>query len=729
MAAGANPPFTPGGFYDILYLNYYLYGRGGDAAVKYELWQTPEVDEGAIDALRSAGYPYLVSGVLVSRGITTPEAAAAFLEQENSLTYSPFLMADMDKAVARINDALANREKIAIYGDYDVDGITATCILVDYLKSRGADVVHYIPRRIEDGYGLSCDAIDTLRRQGVNLLVTVDCGITGVEETDYAKSVGMDVVITDHHECKDTLPAAAAVIDPHRSDCPYPFKHLAGCGVALKLALALGGSDREEALFSRYCTLAAIGTVADVMQMSGENRTIVSRGLASIERSDFIGLHALLAEAGLDKKEITSVQIGFVLSPRINAAGRMGEADMAADLLLCDDPVKAAEMARALCDLNRERQNVEQTIYTQAEEMIAAMPEHLRSALVLSDQRWHQGVVGIVASRLSEKYSRPSFMIHLNGATGKGSCRSWGGFNLFAALESCSDLLLGFGGHELAAGFTIEEKNIPAFRRRMNEYAAAYRGGAAPVSSLDVDMVIQRPGDVTLAEVEALSALEPYGAGNPRPVFCLRGATLSRTQNVGQNRHLKLRLTRGSSQFDGIFFSTTAESCGVAVGDRVDAAFYLQVNEFRGNRTVQLQMVDIRPSVNPSTREMEALALVQQVLDGERIPARDARRLLPGREHFAAAWRCIDHQLSGGPLDCAYLPLLRQLAERLGRADAFARAALCLEVFRERGLLTVERHRDSVTITRGQAARADLEQCPYIEQLSIDTIGKGGGRG
>ena len=697
--------------------------------MKYELWQTPEVDEGAIDALRSAGYPYLVSGVLVSRGITTPEAAAAFLEQETSLTYSPFLMADMDKAVARINDALANREKIAIYGDYDVDGITATCILVDYLKSRGADVVHYIPRRIEDGYGLSCDAIDTLRRQGVKLLVTVDCGITGVEETDYAKSLGMDVVITDHHECKDTLPAAAAVIDPHRPDCPYPFKHLAGCGVALKLALALGGSDREEALFSRYCTLAAIGTVADVMQMSGENRTIVSRGLASIERSDFIGLHALLAEAGLDKKEITSVQIGFVLSPRINAAGRMGEADMAADLLLCDDPVKAAEMARALCDLNRERQNVEQTIYTQAEEMIAATPEHLRSALVLSDQRWHQGVVGIVASRLSEKYSRPSFMIHLNGATGKGSCRSWGGFNLFAALESCSDLLLGFGGHELAAGFTIEEKNIPAFRRRMNEYAAAYRGGAAPVSSLDVDMVIQHPGDVTLAEVEALSALEPYGAGNPRPVFCLRGATLSRTQNVGQNRHLKLRLTRGSSQFDGIFFSTTAESCGVAVGDRVDAAFYLQVNEFRGNRTVQLQMVDIRPSVNPSTREMEALALVQQVLDGERIPARDARRLLPGREHFAAAWRCIDHQLSGGPLDCAYLPLLRQLAERLGRADAFGRAALCLEVFRERGLLTVERHRDSVTITRGQAARADLEQCPYIEQLSIDTIGKGGGRG
>lgn len=695
--------------------------------MKYERWLTPEEHPEAMAALQAAGYPYLVSGVLAARGVATPEQAAAVLEHENRLVHSPFLMADMDKAVARINDALARREKIAIYGDYDVDGITATCILVDYLKNRGADVMHYIPRRIEDGYGLSRDAIDTLRRQGVKLVVTVDCGITAVEETDYAASLGMDVVITDHHECKETLPRAAAVVDPHRSDCPYPFKHLAGCGVALKLALALGGSDREEALFSRYCTLAAIGTVADVMQMSGENRTIVSRGLASIDRSDFIGLHALLAEAGLDKKEITSVQIGFVLSPRINAAGRMGAADMAADLLLCDDPAKAADMARALCDLNRERQNVEQAIYVQAEEMIAAMPEHLRSALVLSDQRWHQGVVGIVASRLSEKYSRPSFMIHLNGNLGKGSCRSWGGFNLFAALESCSDLLLGFGGHELAAGFTIEEKNIPAFRRRMNEYAAAFRGGAAPVSSLEVDMVIDHPGQVSLGEVEALSTLEPYGTGNPRPVFCLRGATLSRTQNVGQGRHLKLRLSRGSSQFDGIFFSTTAEDCGVAPGDRVDAAFYLQVNEFRGVRNVQLQMVDIRPSQSPSARELEALMLVQQCIDGEALSPREARRLLPGREHFVAAWRLLEKLVSAGAVTVPYLPLVRQIAERLGKADSFGRAALCLEVFHERGLLEVQRSGPDVTLCRGPEPRAELDSCPYVNQLTANAMGKGGG--
>ena len=693
--------------------------------MKFQKWHIADPHPEAAARLTAAGYPCLVSAVLASRGIGTAEEAAAFLEHEQRLTYSPFLMADMDKAVARVQQALAAHEKIAVFGDYDVDGITATCILVDYLQSRGADVLHYIPRRIEDGYGLSCDAIEGLYRKGARLLITVDCGITGVEEVDFANSLGMDVVITDHHECKETLPRAAAVVDPHRPDCPYPFKHLAGCGVALKLALALGGPDREEALFSRYCTLAAIGTVADVMQMSGENRTIVSRGLAAIEHSDFIGLHALLKEAGLAGREITSVQIGFVLAPRINAAGRMGAADKAAELLLCTDPEEADRMARDLCALNRERQNVEQTIYSQAEEMIARLPDRDRSALVLESSRWHQGVVGIVASRLSEKYSRPSFMIHLNGATGKGSCRSWGGFNLFAALESCKDLLLGFGGHELAAGFTIEEGNIPAFRERMNDYARSFRGGEAPVSVLDVDVAITHPSAVTLEELEALSALEPYGSGNARPVFCLLGATLLRTQNVGQNRHLKLRLGKGSAQFDGIFFSTVAEDCGCKAGDRVDAAFYLQVNEFRGSRTVQLQMVDLRPSLWASGREQEALALAARCTARQPMPVRDARRLLPTRDQFAAAWRFLERTVPEGGLTTGYLPLLRALAAELGKAEPFPRAALCLSVFAERGLLTLERQGDDVTLRLRRGQKVVLGQSPHLLWLH-ENIEKGG---
>ena len=693
--------------------------------MKFQKWHIADPHPEAVARLTAAGYPCLVSAVLASRGIGTAEEAAAFLEHEQRLTYSPFLMADMDKAVARVQQALAAHEKIAVFGDYDVDGITATCILVDYLQGRGADVLHYIPRRIEDGYGLSCDAIEGLYQKGARLLITVDCGITGVEEVDFANSLGMDVVITDHHECKETLPRAVAVVDPHRPDGPYPFKHLAGGGVALQLALALGGPDREEALFSRYCTLAAIGTVADVMQMSGENRTIVSRGLAAIEHSDFIGLHALLKEAGLAGREITSVQIGFVLAPRINAAGRMGAADKAAELLLCTDPAEAERMARDLCALNRERQNVEQTIYSQAEEMIARLPDRDRSALVLESSRWHQGVVGIVASRLSEKYSRPSFMIHLNGATGKGSCRSWGGFNLFAALESCKDLLLGFGGHELAAGFTIEEGNIPAFRERMNDYARSFRGGEAPVSVLDVDVAITHPAAVTLEELEALSALEPYGSGNARPVFCLLGATLLRTQNVGQNRHLKLRLGKGSAQFDGIFFSTVAEDCGCKAGDRVDAAFYLQVNEFRGSRTVQLQMVDLRPSLWASGREQEALALAARCTARQSIPARDARRLLPTRDQFAAAWRFLERTVPEGGLTTGYLPLLRALAAELGKAEPFPRAALCLAVFAERGLLTLERQGDDVTIRLHRGLKVVLGQSPHLLWLHKN-IEKGG---
>ena len=326
--------------------------------MRYARWTGGDYDEAAAGGLRAAGYPALRAAVLAAGEVSTPEESAVFLERERSLSHSPMLMKDMDKAVERISRALAAGEKMAVFGDYDVDGITATVLLVDYLRSRGADCAKYIPRRIEDGYGLGRDALRLLREKGVTLVITVDCGITGVEEARFAREIGMDLVITDHHECKDVLPCAAAVVDPRRPDCPYPFKHLAGVGVALKLVLALG-EQREEALFARYCALAAVGTVADVMQMTGENRTIVHRGLESIGSTDFLGLQALLRETGLADRDVSSVQIGFVLAPRINAAGRMGEAELAADLLLTNDPARAECLARELCGLNRERQAVD----------------------------------------------------------------------------------------------------------------------------------------------------------------------------------------------------------------------------------------------------------------------------------------------------------------------------------------------------------------------------------
>ncbi|MEG1657858.1 MAG: single-stranded-DNA-specific exonuclease RecJ [Oscillibacter sp.] len=686
--------------------------------MKFKKWtiHTPPAED--VARLREAGYPNLLSTVLAARGIGAPEAAAELLDRERTLSLSPLLLRDMDKAVARIQQAVARGETIAVFGDYDVDGITSTCLVQDYLKSCGANCLRYIPRRIEDGYGLSQDAIQGLRNQGATLMITVDCGVTGNDEVDFANSLGMDVVVTDHHECRELLPRAVAVVDPHRGDCPYPFKHLAGVGVALKLVLALGGESREDELFARYCTLAAIGTIADVMRMEGENRTIVSMGLDSLPRTKFVGIQALLKEAGLLGKPITSIQIGFILSPRINAAGRMGKADLAADLLETEDPVQAEELARALCELNRERQAVEQTICTEAVEQITHLPPEDLSALVLASEHWHQGVVGIVASRLCEKYSCPSFMIHLKDGCGKGSCRSYGGFNLFAALESCADLLDGFGGHELAAGFTIPEGNIDAFRARMNRYVRTATGGVLPVSSLCIDAPIASPSEVTLAEVEYLSMLEPYGAGNVRPVFALLGTTVDSLQAVGQGKHLKLRLSKGTCHFDGIFFSVTAEELGIAPGSRVDVAFYLQSNTFRGTTTLQLQLIDLRPSLKPSRHECEALSLLERLRDDEPLTAQEVSRLRTSREQFGAYWKMVEPQLRQGKLEENLLPYLRRLANAGGGTEGFLRAALALAVFDERGLLTSQLDGDRLVLKlRTTQGKVDLFACPYLSRL------------
>ncbi len=689
--------------------------------MKFKRWNIGSPQGADVERLRGAGYPYLLSTILAARGITTAEDAAAALERERKLSLSPMLMRDMDKAVDRIQQALNQGETIAVFGDYDVDGITSTVLLMDYLRRCGARCLRYIPRRVEDGYGLSCDAIQSLRDQGATLMITVDCGITGNEEVAFAASLGMDVVVTDHHECKETLPAAVAVVDPHRPDCSYPFKHLAGVGVALKLVLALGGRSREEALFARYCTLAAIGTIADVMRMEGENRTIVYCGLEALPHTDFVGIHALLREAGLSGKPVSSIQIGFVLSPRINAAGRMGAADLAADLLETDDPARAEALARQLCQLNRERQMVEQAICADATEKIQHLSGDERSALVLCSEKWHQGVVGIVASRLSEKYACPSFMIHLKDGTGKGSCRSYGGFNLFAALEACSDLLEGFGGHELAAGFTIQESNIDAFRTRMNRYVRTASGGERPVAALDVDAAITCPSAVTLSEVEHLDQLEPYGTGNPRPVFALLGATVDSLQSVGQGKHLKLRLSKGSARFDAIFFSMTESECGVIAGMRVDAAFYLQANTFRGTTTLQLQLIDLRPSLTPSRHEAADLELIDRLVTGGDLSAQEMSRLRASRNQFAACWTALERQLRQGKADENTLPFLRRLSVLSGGCESFLRSALALAVFHERGLISLSRNGDRLQLclvpTQG---KVDLFACPYLSRLRSD---------
>ena len=663
--------------------------------MKYKQWNQAASDPVAVAALEQAGLPTLAAMTLCARGQNTPEKARAFLDAGRGQLQDPFLMKDMDKAAARVAQALAAGETIAVYGDYDVDGITSTSLLTDFLRRKGGRVVSYIPDRMEEGYGLNTDALDTLYRAGVSLVVTVDCGITAVAEARRAAELGMDLVITDHHECKEELPAALAVVDPHRPDCSYPFPCLAGVGVALKLVLALGGPHRQEELLERYADLAAIGTVADVMSLTGENRTIVRLGLEALRHTGRPGLKALLRQSGLEERPLNSVAIGYTLAPRLNASGRMGCANLAAELLLTADPARGEELAIRLCELNRERQTIEAQISTECQVLAEALPTEQRYALVLAGEHWHQGVVGIVASRLAEKYSCPAFMICLQDGKGKGSCRSFGGFNLFAALEHCAPLLEGFGGHALAAGFTILEENIPAFTAAMNDYVRSSTGGAEMVSTLDVDCPVEDVGILTLEGVEGLDLLEPYGAGNPKPVFSLSGCLVTAISEVGGGRHLKLKLAAGGRSFDAIFFSATAAEAGVAQGDRVDVAFTPQVNEYRGWRSVQFQVCDLRPAL---TRAQAERALFEKFRRGEELTRREAAALLPTREEFVVLWRYLKGHAGQTPLEETAHRLARNIARSAGRRETVMRTLVCLEVFDERGLIRLEHTTDHLHI-------------------------------
>ena len=473
--------------------------------MKYGIWKVSQLEAGAVNALVGSGYAPLAAMVLASRGIGDDRQARAYLDC-NAPLLDPFLMTDMDKAAGRVGLAMSRGEKIAVFGDYDVDGITATCLLTDFLRRHGADVVSYIPGRLEEGYGLNPIAIHQLHAEGVKLIVTVDCGITAVSEAELCKQLGIDLVITDHHECKQTLPAAAAVVDPHRCDGGYPHKNLSGVGVAFKLASALCGS--QETVLEEYADMVCLGTVADVMPLQGENRVFVARGLESLAHTKRPGIAALMAECGCAPETVSASSIGFMLAPRINAAGRMGQIDLAVELFLTDDPDKAAEAARGLCELNRQRQAVESEIYRQAVSMLpmGKPPE----AIVLADESWHQGVVGIVASRIAEEYACPTFLICLDGEHGKASSRSHGGFNLFASLSALSPLLESYGGHELAAGFTISRANIPEFRRQICALAAQYYTDDVPRTVLDVDCAVS-PG-----------AADPAQCGLPANAGALR---------------------------------------------------------------------------------------------------------------------------------------------------------------------------------------------------------------
>ena len=680
--------------------------------MKYKQWQVAAPCPRGQLALAEAGYPPLLAGLLAARGVVRPEEADRLLSPEAESIPDPMLMKDMDRAAARVRLALERGERVAVYGDYDVDGITATCLLTQFLTARGGTVLPYIPSRLEEGYGLNPEAVLHLAEQGVKLIVTVDCGITAVEETALAGSLGIDVVITDHHACKAELPAAA-VVNPHRPDCPYPFKGLAGVGVALMLALAVAGPQSARGVFEEFCDLAAVGTVADVMPMTGANRAIVSLGLKRLEPPRRVGLAALIRCAGLEDRPVSSVSVGYTLAPRINASGRMGMAEVAVDLLLTQDPARAGELAARLCELNRERQGIEGDIFQQCVKRLEEVPQ--QGAIVLAGDQWHQGVVGIVASRLAEKYACPCFMICLDGETGKGSCRSWGDINLFELLSSCAPLLENFGGHALAAGFTVREENIPALARMLRRRVMESCQGRELPSVLEVDMAVS-PQLLTVEAVESLELLEPCGTGNPRPVFLLQGAQVHTMSQVGRGRHLKLRLESRGVPLDAIFFSSQGAELGLYPGCRVDVVFYPQINDFRGGRSVQLQVVDLR--LAPSRAQLEQ-AIYDKYSRGEELTMEEARFLLPSRGDFVGLYRWLERQSTGCTVvEDTPARIARAVSRATRQREIPARTMLCLEVLEERGLIDLNRRTGRVQITLRQVEeKVDLEASEIIRRL------------
>ena len=616
---------------------------------------------------RKLGISPVTAVLLFNRGLQDVESAVKFLKKETEFFHDPYTMKDMDKAVERIMTAISNKEKIVIYGDYDVDGVTSVSTLYLYLKGKGAAVDYYIPNRNGEGYGINITAIDNLAKAAVDLIVTVDTGITAYDEVEYIKSLGIDIVITDHHECYSDIPNATAIVNPKRNDCLYPFKDLAGVGVVFKLLCALEkefnirndepDKDYIGDICYKYADIIAIGTVADVMPLVDENRLIVSLGLKMIENTTRPGLIALLEQAGVipdaknkttKKKKISSSLIGYVLAPRINAAGRISNASRAVELFLTDSEFEAQKIAAELCDTNRERQNEENAIIEEAYKKIE--DEHNFDndlVIVLAQDNWHHGIIGIVSSRITEHYNLPSILISFeedNGkvSVGKGSGRSIKGMNLVNALMYCNDCLLKYGGHELAAGLSIERDKLDLFKTKINEYARNQLSEEDLITSISIDCELES-SEITLDLANQLYWLEPYGISNPVPVFVMKDTKIIDIVPIGNNRHTKLNLMKDSKYFTAVYFGTIADELDFVAGDCVDVVFNLDINDFQNNQTVQLIIKDINHNEAYHKSLAEQKQLYDEIKSGRKITKDE--NIIPTRDDFVAVYQYLKQKI------------------------------------------------------------------------------------
>ena len=673
-------------------------------------WEVRPLDkERAAAFAQTYGVPFFLAMLMNIRGLDDAAHLREFLGEGEPLS-DPFLLKDMDKAAARITRAVDNMEKIAVYGDYDADGVTSTAMLYSYLETRGADVIFYIPQREGEGYGMNMGAVEYLKEQGVSLIVTVDNGISSVQEVARANELGIDVVVTDHHRPQEILPDAVAVVDAYRPDDTSPYKHFSGVGIAFKLLMALedGAGDVED-LLEAYSDLAAIGTIGDIVPLTGENRTLIRAGLERLSQSDRPGVQALLENAGIAGKVLTSTNVAFTLVPRINATGRMGAPERAVRLLISGYEEEAEVLSEEICADNEERRRVEAEIAEAAFADIEAKGYMKDRVVVVDGENWHHGVIGIVASRVTERCGKPCMIISRSETEAKGSGRSIEGFSLFEAICACGDLLLKFGGHPMAAGITLKPENIEAFRKRINQYAAEHFP-QMPTQTVTLDCKLN-PAALSVSMAQSLTQLEPFGNGNPQPVFGLFNMELSNVTPVGGGGHLRLTLEKNGAVITAMRFNTKPEELPYHIGDKIDLAVQLEAREFRGQPSLTVIVRDMKFAAFNTEKNIASLASFEKWQRGEVLSAEDKNRLYPDRACLAAIYRAL-RTVNGKETDQV------RFVSQFGKDMTLGLFKTALLVFEERGLVHSEIADDTFTATLIETSgKTDITRSPVLLAL------------
>lgn len=673
-------------------------------------WEVRPLDkERAAAFAQTYGVPFFLAMLMNIRGLDDAAHLREFLGEGEPLS-DPFLLKDMDKAAARITRAVDNMEKIAVYGDYDADGVTSTAMLYSYLETRGADVIFYIPQREGEGYGMNMGAVEYLKEQGVSLIVTVDNGISSVQEVARANELGIDVVVTDHHRPQEILPDAVAVVDAYRPDDTSPYKHFSGVGIAFKLLMALedGAGDVED-LLEAYSDLAAIGTIGDIVPLTGENRTLIRAGLERLSQSDRPGVQALLENAGIAGKALTSTNVAFTLVPRINATGRMGAPERAVRLLISGYEEEAEVLSEEICADNEERRRVEAEIAEAAFADIEAKGYMKDRVVVVDGENWHHGVIGIVASRVTERCGKPCMIISRGETEAKGSGRSIEGFSLFEAICACGDLLIKFGGHPMAAGITLKPENIEAFRKRINQYAAEHFP-QMPTQTVTLDCKLN-PAALSVSMAQSLTQLEPFGNGNPQPVFGLFNMELSNVTPVGGGGHLRLTLEKNGAVITAMRFNTKPEELPYHIGDKIDLAVQLEAREFRGQPSLTVIVRDMKFAAFNTEKNIASLASFEKWQRGEVLSAEDKNRLYPDRACLAAIYRAL-RTVNGKETGQV------RFVSQFGKDMTLGLFKTALLVFEERGLVHSEIADDTFTATLIETSgKTDITRSPVLLAL------------